>query len=163
MTREPTETLSDDMQRKIKQLFARQGLAVLATKDEDGHPYASLIAFAANENISELYFITPTTTRKNANLMDDDRVALLVNDGVNQPDDFHEAMAVTVLGQARAVGDDERSAYLPVYLKKHPYLFQFAHSPSCALYVVEITGFTMVQQFQNVSELRLDHDLGAGT
>ncbi len=115
MTRPSTEVYSEEMQLSIKQLFNRQGLGVLATRDRDGHPYASLIAFVANKDNSEIYFITPKATRKNANLQNDPRVALLVNDCVNRPADFHQAMAVTVLGQARAVSEAERAELLPIY------------------------------------------------
>jgi hypothetical protein len=62
-------------------------------------------------------------------------------------------MAVTVLGEAKPVEDNLKENILAVYLDKHPYLHQFAHSPSCALMAIHISGFTMVQQFQNVSDI----------
>ncbi len=47
-------------------------------------------------------------TRKFANLTHDGRVALLVNNSVNQPVDFHEALAATILGNARRLEDTNR-------------------------------------------------------
>jgi len=155
---EPND-LSAELQQKIQQLLVEQCLGVLATKDRDGHPYASLIAYAGNTDNTELYFVTPKATRKFDNLSSDPRAALLINNSINRPDDFHEAMAVTVLGKARLLEDGQRSGILPIYLKRHPYLQQFAQSPSCAVFALEVTGFTMVQKFQNVSELKLEHDL----
>ena len=157
------DEMGKHVQSKVEQLTAKQSLGVLATRDADGHPYASLIAFAPNEDHSELYFVTPKATRKHANLIEDPRVALLINNSDNTPADFHQAMAVTVLGRARTVEESQRADVLPMYLQKHPYLHQFAHSPSCALFAIEITGFTLVQQFQNVSELRMEDDLDRDT
>jgi general stress protein 26 len=152
--------LSAGLKQKIKSLLEEQCLGVLSTKDFDGHPYASLIAYAGNPDHSELYFATPRATRKFDNLVLDPRVALLINNSVNSPADFHEAMAVTILGIARLVEDDERATILPVYLQRHPYLRSFAQSPSCALFAVKVTGFTMVQKFQNVSDFKYDHEMG---
>lgn len=159
MTLTSTEEIGHAMQKKIDALINQQGLGVLSTKDSNGHPYASLIAFACSSDNSELYFVTPKATRKFANLSHDGRVALLINDCVNDPSDFHQAAAVTVLGTATSVVEDEKDDILKIYLQKHPYLGQFARSPSCAVMAIRVTGFTMVQQFQNVSELRLDHDV----
>ena len=158
-----SEDIGSAAQEKVATLIAQQGLGVLSTKDEDGHPYASLIAFACSPDNSELYFVTPKATRKFANLTHDGRVALLINDSVNDPADFHKATAVTVLGRATAVVEDAKDDILKIYLHKHPYLGQFARSPSCALMAIQVTGFTMVQQFQNVSELRLNHDVDPDT
>ena len=80
--------IGTELRQKVKTLLAGQGLGVLATTDPDGHPYASLIAFAGNEDNTVLYFVTPRATRKFANLTHDGRVALLVNNSVNQPVDF---------------------------------------------------------------------------
>ena len=63
-----TEEISRDMKQKINELMNQQGLGVLSTKDGDGHPYASLIAFAPNQDNSQLFFVTPKATRKFANL-----------------------------------------------------------------------------------------------
>ena len=159
MSKPTPKTPAEELQHRIDALIDSQFLGVLATTDRDGHPYASLIAYAGNADHSELYFVTPRATRKFDNLGRDGRVALLINDTRNRPTDFHEAMAATVLGNARQLNDAEKSAAMPAYLGRHPYLRQFARSPSCAMFAIEVTGYTAVQQFQNVSELRLDHEL----
>ena len=153
------EEIGKDVRQKVTSLLTGEGLGVLATTDPDGHPYASLIAFAGNSAKTELYFVTPRATRKFANLTHEPRVALLVNNSTNQPVDFHEAVAATVLGNARLLDDENRTRFLDIYLEKHPYLKQFATSPSCAMFAIEITGITMVQKFQSVSELKPDHEL----
>jgi len=153
------EKVGAELRQKVSTLLSGQGLGVLATTDPDGHPYASLIAIAANPDHSELYFVTPRATRKFANLMHDNRVALLVNNSINEPADFHAAVAATLLGNARLLEEERRTEKLAFYLEKHAYLKQFAESPSCAMFAVKITGVTMVQKFQSVSELSVDHAL----
>ncbi len=153
------DQLSSRLQQQVTTLLADQCLGVLSTKDRDGHPYASLIAYAGNQDYSELFFVTPKATRKFDNLTLDPRAALLINNSINEPADFHNAMAVTVLGQAHLLDSEQCRWVLPIYLERHPYLQQFAQSPSCAVFGLKVTGFTLVQQFQNVSELKLDHEL----
>ena len=153
------EKIGQDVREKVASLIAGQGLGVLATTDPDGHPYASLIAFAGKPDQSELFFVTPRATRKFANLTHDPRVALLVNNSINQPADFHKAVAATILGNARLLDDESRKRVLGIYLEKHPYLKQFAMSPSCAMFAITVTGITMVQKFQSVSELKTDHEM----
>ena len=153
------EEIGKDVRQKVTSLLTGEGLGVLATTDPDGHPYASLIAFAANPDQTELYFVTPRATRKFANLTHDPRVALLVNNSINQPADFHKAVAATMLGESRLLDDESRSRVLNIYLEKHPYLKQFAMSPSCAMFAIVVTGLTMVQKFQSVSELKTDHEM----
>ena len=153
------EEIGQDVRRKVASLITGQGLGVLATTDPDGHPYASLIALAGNPDQTELYFVTPRATRKFANLTHDPRVALLVNNSINQPIDFHKAVAATILGDARLLDDEGRARVLDLYLEKHPDLKQFAVLPACAMFAITVTGVTMVQKFQSVSELKTDHEM----
>lgn len=87
-------------------------------------------------------------------------MGLLINNCANDLSDFHQAMAVTVLGQAKLVDYTEKADVLPLYLEKHPYLQKFATDASCALMAIHIKGVTMVQQFQNRTELSLESSSG---
>ena len=142
----------------VHQLLRGQQLGVLSTAGEKG-PYASLVAFAITDDDRRLFFVTPRTTRKFANIKANARVALLVNNSINRPADFHAAVAATILGSARLLEADQRDRVRAIYLAKHPYLRQFATSPSCAMFAIDITGVTMVQKFQSVAELSVDHGL----
>jgi hypothetical protein len=42
---------------------------------------------------------------------------------------------------------------LEIYLAKHPQLRDFAQSPSCALFRVDVEKYSIVYQFQNVIEM----------
>lgn len=145
---------TDEIRESLKALFSSQNLAVLATH-QDGQPYASLVAFVASDDLRYLYFVTPKSTRKFANLTADPRVALLVNSSLNQTADFHRAIAVTVVGTAREIKGADREKRLDAYLAKHPHLEDFAKSPSCAPIEVRVKSYHMVKNFQHVMELHI--------
>ena len=146
---------SADIQIRLRHLFASQKLAVVATQT-GGQPYVSLVAFVAADDLRHLYFVTARTTRKFSNLTSDSRVAVLVNSSINQESDFHDAISITVTGNAAEINGSERQSILDLYLAKHPYLEDFARSPSCALIRVVARSYYMVQNFQNVMELHID-------
>lgn len=135
----------------IGDLLENQKLAALSTQ-RDGHPYTSLMAFAYTPDLQELVVATGKTTRKHQNLLQESRVSLLVDNRSNSEDDFHAAVALTVLGTAGPVDASERSAYLQLYLKRHPYLEQFLAAPSTALIKIMVNHYLLVSRFQKVME-----------
>ena len=141
--------------RILQDLFASQRLAVLATHDKGGQPYASLMAFVATDDLRQMLVATARSTRKYANLMADPRVALLVDSRSNRDSDVQRAVAVTVLGEASEVGAAERDGLVRLYLAKHPHLEEFVVSPSCALMRVNVASYYLVSKFQEVIELRV--------
>ncbi len=145
----------EQIQRNLKELFEFQSLAVIATHNE-GQPYTSLVAFVATDDLKHIFFVTPKATRKFTNLKNDSRVAVLINSSQNQASDFHKAVSVTIVGDAQEVSGSERVKILKLYLEKHPYLEEFARSPSCALVQVSAKSFYMVKNFQNVMEMHIN-------
>ncbi len=139
----------------LRDLFALQSLAVLATREEDGQPYANLMAFSVSDDLKTLLLVTGRATRKYANLCAEPRVALLIDSRSHRPSDIHEAVAVTVLGDAEEVTGVEREHLLPAYLAKHPHMEAFASSPSCALFQVHVRSYYLVRRFQEVTELHV--------
>ena len=140
--------------KQLKDLFATQSLASLSTQKE-GQPYANLVAFYASDDVEHLFFVTPKTTRKFANLSANNRVALMINNSANETHDFHEAIAVTAVGTAGEITGMEKAQVLKHYLAKHPYLEDFARAPTCALVAVRVQSYILVRNFQNVSELHI--------
>jgi len=139
----------------LRDLLASQRLAVLATHDDDGQPYASLMAFAATDDLKQLLIPTARSTRKYANLVADPRVALLIDSRSNQSADIHRAVAVTVMGEAEEIEGTERDRLVNLYLSKHPHLEEFVRSPSCALIRVRVARYYLVSKFQEVMEFRV--------
>ena len=146
---------SQEIRDRLKDLCTSQKLAVVSTQS-GGQPYASLVAFVASDDLRHIFFVTARTTRKFANLARDPRVAVLINSSTNEESDFHEAVSITVTGIAEELKNPERQDILKLYLSKHPYLDDFAKSPSCALIRVAARSYYMVQNFQNVMELHIE-------
>lgn len=145
---------TEQFRKSLADLFQSQHLATLATHHQ-GQPYASLVAFVVSDDLSQIFFATPKTTRKYANLVADGRVAMMVNSSMNQTSDFHRAISVTAVGKATDVTGKEKKRILKLYLAKHPHLEDFVRSPTCALVKVSVDSYYMVKNFQNVTELHL--------
>lgn len=139
----------------LESLFSAQQLAVLSTQGE-GQPYASLVAFAATEDLRHLLFATARATRKYNNLSSHSRVALLIDSRTNDYKDFSQAVAVTALGRAFETDGAEHRSLMDLYLNKHPYMQDFVSAPSCALLKVVVDCYYVVSRFQNVVELHVE-------
>lgn len=149
--------MDDDLtlRRTLEDLLRSQKLAVLATH-RDGQPYTSLVAFAATKDLKQLVFATTRSTRKYANLIEDSRVALLIDNRSNRDSDIHAAAAVTATGEADEVPRKEREGLEVIYLAKHPHLKDFVSSPSCALIRMKPNTYYLVRKFQHVLELHVE-------
>jgi len=145
----------EEVKARLRDLFANQQLAVLATQYV-GQPYASLVAYAGTDDLKEIFFATPRTTRKYRNLTADPRVALLINSSENKPSDIHRAVAVTATGVAGDVPSHAQDRFLKLYLKRHPHLKDFIEAPSTVLVRVMVDCYYMVKNFQKVMELHIN-------
>ncbi len=143
-----------DIRQDIKALLASQKLAVLSTQGEKG-PYTSLVAFVAEDDLKSILFATPVYTRKYENLKKYSKVALLVDNRVNSADDFKQGQAVTILGKAEELcGEDKKSA-ISKYIRFHPHLADFVRSPSSGMFRIRVRHYSLVREFQNVTELSM--------
>lgn len=147
----------EGLRQLLRELLNGQKLAVLSTHN-GGQPYASLVAFAFSDDLTSLYFVTPRTTRKFSNLQRDCRMALLITSSTNKETDFHEAMAVTLVGSAGEIQGPDKEAALDHYIARHPYLEDFARSPTCAFVRGSGGTYILVKDFQQVMELHLEHE-----
>ena len=81
----------EQLQSEIAGLLLSQKLAVLSTRTPEGLPYASLIAFAATDDLQKIVLATPKATRKFTNIQNNPAVALLIDNRSNREQDFHDA------------------------------------------------------------------------
>ena len=146
--------LEKEIQEKIASLLGSQQLAVLSTQ-RDGQPYSSLMAFVFTPELATIVVATGKSTRKHQNLMQESRVSLLIDNRSNSENDFHAAMAVTVMGQAQLIEESERPEYEKIYLQRHPYLEKFLSSPTTALVKIAVSHYVLVSHFQDVMEYRV--------
>jgi nitroimidazol reductase NimA-like FMN-containing flavoprotein (pyridoxamine 5'-phosphate oxidase superfamily) len=139
---------SSQLQRLLRELFASQKFAALATV-VGGKPHNCLVAFAATDDLRDLLFTTSRDTSKYRNIVAESRVAILVDSRLNQDSDFSNAIAVTAIGRAKEAKGKERDRLLGIYLAKHPQLADFANASKNALVKVEITDYE-ISTFHNV-------------
>jgi len=144
-----------ELGNQLQTLFSSRRLAVLATQHE-GKPYASLVAFAATDDLKTIIFATTRSTRKFAYLSSIPAVALLIDNRTNEASDFRNAMAVTASGKAVEIIAGKENRFLQLYLAKHPYLKEFVSSPTCALVKVDVSTYYAVRRFQHVLEFHID-------
>ena len=152
--KDPMDKDISKVKRNLRKLLRSQPLAVLATQNQ-GQPYASLVAFASSDDLKSLYFATIRSTRKYANLSGDSRVAMLVDNRSNNASDFRLAMAATATGTAVEVAPREMERALDRYIEKHPHLSDFVHSPTCALCKIRVQTFFVVTRFQSVVDFHV--------
>lgn len=140
---------------QVRALVQTQRFAVLSTRNGDGQPYASLVAFWASADLAQLVFCTLRSTRKFANLEAERRVALLVDNRSNDATDLQQAAAVTVLGSCEEAQGAQRVALAGGFLQRHPAMADFVNSPGCAVMKVDVGSYYLVTRFQNVIELHV--------
>ena len=143
---------SDRLENQIKELLAKQQLAVLATRT-DGAPHTSLIAFRTLVDLRHLIFVTGRATRKFNFLQSDNRASFLIDNRSHQTSDFRLAMALTASGRVKEVDGKGRMAMLTSYVERFPCLEEFARSPGSALMCLEVDRYSLVRRFQDVVEL----------
>jgi len=139
----------------LRELLDAQLLGVLGTH-HDGEPYTSLVGFAATPDLKHLLFATGRSTRKRANLLQDARASMLVDNRTNRPADFTEASAATAVGVVEEISDTNRPDLDRLFLTKHPHLEEFVRSPSCVLLQLRVSVYMVVNRFQHVIELHID-------
>ena len=136
----------------IRELVDSQPFAVLCTQGE-GQPYGSVVAFAFSQDLHSFVFATPVATRKYRLLSDCDRVALVIDNRGQFPDDMMKVEALTVTGQARQVTPGpEFDAWGGLLTTRHPYLRSFVKAPSTALFRVDVVRVLHVTRFQEVRQ-----------
>ncbi|MGH7309911.1 MAG: HugZ family protein [Candidatus Rokuibacteriota bacterium] len=96
----------------------RTGTLATLSRQHPGHPFASLMPYALDADGRPLLLIS-TMAVHTQNLLADPRASLLVT----QPDVSGEPLAggrLTLMGEARALGDDETVLVRAAYLARHP-------------------------------------------
>ncbi|MGF1548112.1 MAG: pyridoxamine 5'-phosphate oxidase family protein [Thiotrichales bacterium] len=145
----------EQLQRTVRTLLDSQIQAVLATQHQQ-QPYTSLMAFAVTPDLRHIIFATFRATRKYANLLDNPRASLLIDNRCNNAADYGSAVAISAQGAIWDADAARRAELLPVYLAKHPRLREFVTAADCALLQMNVECYYVVSEFQSVAELRIE-------
>jgi hypothetical protein len=146
--------MTADIHQRITGLLASQSLAVLCTRGQRLH--ASLLAIAPADDLRRIFFATPRTTEKFTNMAADPDAALLVHNAAGRPEDFNNAMAVTITGKAREIGPEAAAYFDGIYLARHPALADFVREAGTARMVFSVETYRLVRQFQQVTLYRME-------
>jgi nitroimidazol reductase NimA-like FMN-containing flavoprotein (pyridoxamine 5'-phosphate oxidase superfamily) len=139
---------------QLKEFFQTQKLTALATQELD-HPYLSLMAFALTDDLNYMIVATKRGTRKYSNMIKVPGVAFLIDNRLDQTNDFQNTLAVTGIGRVEEISDSERKGLLDLFLKNHSELEAFVRSFECALIKIKISKYYIVSRFQEVEELEM--------
>jgi hypothetical protein len=143
----------------VKRAMQGSRFAVLATEG-DGQPHASLIAITPIEGFRQIVFATYRSTIKYRNLLQNSRVAVLIEVRDMGNSGFDEDFVLTAFGSAAEINIAENEADLSIHLKRHPDLKMFLQSADCALIRVIFQKFQVVHGIDDVSWWTVD-DLDA--
>jgi nitroimidazol reductase NimA-like FMN-containing flavoprotein (pyridoxamine 5'-phosphate oxidase superfamily) len=144
----------EQLQRTVRALLDSQIQAVLATQHQQ-QPYTSLMAFAVTPDLRQIVFATYRATQKYANLLDNPRASLLIDNRCNDSADYRNAVAISAQGATREVDAARRAELLQLFLTKHPYLRDFVTAADCVLLQMDVGCYYVVSEFQSVAELRM--------
>lgn len=150
----PTSRESEDtkLPERIRRMVEGERFAVLSTQG-GGQPYASLIAFAMSADLSTVVFSTHVTTRKHRLLVNCDHIALLVDSRSGGETDMMKIEAFTATGRVTQVeAGPEFDRWAGLLLKRHPQLAPYVHSPTSALFRIDIIRYFHVRRFQEVRQ-----------
>jgi len=132
----------------VEEALQSERLAVLATEG-DGQPHASLIAITPFEGIRQLVFATYRNTRKYSNMALNRKVPVLVERGNGVPHEPQKSFVITAFGYAEEITTGIKHAALQALLAKHPNLESFTDASDCALLLVTVNEYQVVQGIDN--------------
>jgi nitroimidazol reductase NimA-like FMN-containing flavoprotein (pyridoxamine 5'-phosphate oxidase superfamily) len=140
------DTMANDILEKMKSLVRGHDTCVLATVSE-GRPHCSLMAYAVDDACGEIYMVTPRTTRKYKNLLNNPHVSLLIDTreehaGHRRP----ESHALTVEGEFRPIPESEKRLAAEARLSAaHPYLKAFMNNEEGQIFSVKVVSFLLLE------------------
>ncbi len=140
----------------IQTLLNNTGFAVLATENA-GQPHTSLIAITPLDAGKRLVFATYRNTRKFTNLMQNQRVSMLM-DGRSRTGSSGaaEGFILSAVGRAQEINVVTQPLRLGAHLQKHPDLATFLQAADCVLLEVVVEAYQLVRGIDDVSWWRVD-------
>jgi nitroimidazol reductase NimA-like FMN-containing flavoprotein (pyridoxamine 5'-phosphate oxidase superfamily) len=131
------------MLAEMKQLVNEKNICVLATI-ADNKPYCSLMAYAPNEDCTEIYMATRRSTRKFRNLSENPAVSLMIDAREEVP--RSEARALTVEGTCTCIeAPSKKQLARSRLLSQHPHLKAFLSQIDNEMLCVRIRSLLLLK------------------
>ena len=124
-------------------------LAVLAT-EANGQPCASLMAITPFKGFRQILFATYRNTQKFENIINNSRVAVLIQGEEQDRSNLQKGFALTAYGHAHEVGKSELEEAVHSHLKRHPNLESFLHSGDIAILRIKVETYQVVRGIDDV-------------
>ena len=135
----------------IQKLLNTTGFAVLATENA-GQPHTSLIAITPFDEGQRLVFATYRNTRKFTNLMQNQRVSVLMDGSQrDRQDGAATSFVLSAVGRVQEINATSRPRLLGAHLEKHPDLATFTQAPDCVLLEVVVEAYQVVHGIDDVT------------
>jgi len=139
----------------IEQALYSNQLAVLATVSDD-QPHASLVAITPFKGLRQLIFATYRNTRKFRNLTANGKVAVLIEGKNEEKSGIQDGFVITAYGVAKELNMQVNDDALQAHLLKYPELLSFTSEPDCALVLINVENYQVVQGIENVEWCSVD-------
>lgn len=125
--------------------FLKQnGRLVLATSSEN-QPYCSLMSYVTDDSGRYVYLLTGKDTRKSRNIDDNPNVSLLI-DNRGQAEENSEVNALTVVGQAHKLTDEnKKSGLVNKFFERHSELRNLGDATALDVICVEVMAFLLLK------------------
>ncbi len=150
-------TSSAAIRDSIQKLLDTTGFAVLATEN-GGQPHTSLIAITPVDAGRRLIFATYRNTRKFTNLMQNQRVSVLM-DGSRRDSQYDTAtdFVLSAVGRVQEINATTLPELLGAHLEKHPDLATFTLAPDCVLLEVVVEAYQVVHGIDDATWWSVDN------
>jgi hypothetical protein len=149
-------TSTASIRDSIQTLLNTIGFAVLATENT-GQPHTSLVAITPVDEGQRLVFATYRDTRKFTNLMQNQRVSVLMDGSCrNGPGGSSPHFVLSAVGRAQEISAIAHPDFLGAHLQRHPDLATFTQAPDCVLFEVVVDAYQVVRGIDDVTWWRVE-------
>ena len=143
------------IKKYIEGVIKTSRFAVLAT-ESDGQPHTSLIAITPADGFRQLIFATYRNTRKYRNLLQNSKVALLIEGESVNINGLKEKVVLSIIGHTEDISIAENKAAFKAHLKRHPQMESFMLSSDCALIKVIARSYQFVSGIDEIRWITAD-------
>jgi uncharacterized pyridoxamine 5'-phosphate oxidase family protein len=143
----------------IEDVLKLNKFAVLATEG-NGQPHTSLIAITPFESSRQLIFATYRNTLKYRNLVNNSKVAVLIESRDANMKGLQKSIVLTIIGHTEEISIAENKAAYRAHLKRHPQMKSFMLSSDCVIIRIIAQSYQVVYGIDEIRWIKAD-DLDA--
>jgi uncharacterized pyridoxamine 5'-phosphate oxidase family protein len=133
----------------IEDVLKLNKFAVLATEN-NGQPHTSLIAITPFESSLQLIFATYRNTLKYRNLVNNNKVAVLIESRDSTMKGLSKSIVLTIIGHTEEIGITKNESASRAHLKRHPEMESFMISSDCVILRIIAQSYQVVNGIDNI-------------